>query len=444
MATKTAPGPTQYLPLPYGLVANLRRDPLSTYTAIAREHGDVSRIRVGPMVSHLLVHPDHVKRVLLDRYENYPRSRLFGSLKIVLGEGLVCSDGEPWKRDRRLLQPSFVRARVLPLVPEVVAATERMLDRWRTISGEGRAFDVAREMMRLTLVVVGNALLGVELEGQADALGDALTEALEYVYQRTSNPLMLPTAVPTARNLRLRRALAVLDRFAHDLIASRGSGAAGRHDRVTAALAGSGLPADRVRDHILTFLVAGNETTANALTWAWHLLSQNPEVTERLEGEVDRALGGRTPNADDLPALDYARRVVEESMRLYPPVWATVRDAVEPDEMGGYAIPPGSTILLCQYLTHRHPEFWPDPERFDPDRFLPENADGRPKYAYFPFLGGPHVCIGQDFALMEGTLILAMVAQRYRLHPVPGHPVEPQPHSTLRPRHGLQMTLSPR
>jgi cytochrome P450 len=190
-------------------------------------------------------------------------------------------------------------------------------------------------MMRLTLVVVGDALLGVELEGRADALGDALTEVLEYVYQRTSNPLMLPPAVPTSRNLRFRRALAVLDRFAQDLIGGHGISIGGRHDDLTATLAESGLPAGRVRDHILTFLVAGNETTANALTWAWYLLTQNPEAAERLEHEVDRALDGRNPGADDLPALDYARRIIEEAMRLYPPVWATVRDAVEADETGG-------------------------------------------------------------------------------------------------------------
>lgn len=299
-------------------------------------------------------------------------------------------------------------------------------------------------MMRLTLVVVGDALLGVELEGRADALGDALTEVLEYVYQRTSNPLMLPPAVPTSRNLRFRRARAVLDRFAQDLIGGHGISIGGRHDDLTATLAESGLPAGRVRDHILTFLVAGNETTANALTWAWYLLTQNPEAAERLEHEVDRALDGRNLGADDLPALDYARRIIEEAMRLYPPVWATVRDAVEADEIGGYTIPAGSTVLLCQYLTHRHREFWPEPERFDPERFLPENAAGRPRHSYFPFLSGSHICIGQEFALMEGTLILAMVAQRYRLGLVPGHLIEPQPHSTLRPRHGLMMTLTPR
>lgn len=444
MAQKTAPGPTQYLPLPYGLVADLRRDPLSAYTAIAREHGDVSRIRIGPLVSHLLLHPDHVRRVLLDRYDNYPRSRLFGALKLVLGDGLVSSDGEPWKHDRRLLQPSFTRPRVMPLAARVVAATERMLENWRVTHGQGRPFDVAREMMRLTLVVVGDALLGVDLEAQATALGDALTDALEYVYQRTSNPLMLHPAIPTSSNVRFRRALAVLDRFAHDLIAGRGAANGRRHDELTAALLGSDLPTRRVRDHILTFLVAGNETTANALTWAWYLLDQNPGAARRLEAEVDRALDGCPPGLDDLPTLDYARRIIEEAMRLYPPVWATVRDAVAADEIGGYTIPAGSTVLLCQYLTHRHPEFWPDPERFDPDRFLQENSAARPKYAYFPFLAGPHVCIGQEFALMEATLILAMVAQRYRLTLVPDHPVEPQPHSTLRPRYGLMMTLTPR
>ena len=445
-ARKTAPGIRQLIPLPYGTVAESRRDPRAFFMKSWEQFGDVFRYQLGPWTFHLLSHPDHVRHVLQDNYRNYPRSFHYRLTKLVIGDGLVATEGEVWRRQRRMVQPAFHEARVAALAGAMAQATEDMLGRWEAArhAETGQPFDVSKEMIGLTLRIVGRTLLGVDLGGETDVMSPAITEALAYLDFRLNNLVTWPLFVPTARNLRFRRAMRTLDDVVYDIIRRRRDGA-DTGDLLSMLLAvrdeetGAAMTDLEVRNQVMTFIGAGHETTATALAWTWYLLSKHPEVERRLREEVIDVLGDRTPTAADARRLSLTRRCFEEAMRLYPPVFGVVRGVVADDEIGGYRIAAGTSVILCQYVTHRHPAAWEDPERFDPDRFLPERAARRPKFAYFPFLGGPHHCVGSDFATMEGAIILAMVVRRYRLRVAPGAVVEPATMVTLRPKHGLPM-----
>lgn len=449
MATTTAlsigaiaPGVRQLVPLPYGFVLESRRDPLGFLRRSADRYGDVFRTQVGPMVIHLLSHPDHVKHVLQDRHKNYPRGWHYRFTKLVIGNGLVATEGEVWRKQRRLLQGAFQSQRVASFAPAMVDATSAMLDRWQV----GQVFDAHQEMVGLTLQIVGKTLLGVELGGHADQIGPAVTEALAYLDYRMNTLLAMPLAVPTPRNVRFRRARRVIDELIFEIIRERRRRPA-TNDMLSMLLAvrdeetGVGMSDQEVRDQVITFIGAGHETTAVSLTWTLYLLSQHPVWEARLRDEVEEVLSGRCPTAEDLPRLQLVRRAVEESMRLYPPVFGVVRGVVEDDLIGGYRIPARTSVVISQHVTHRHPAFWEEPDRFDPDRFLPERSAGRPRFAYFPFLGGPHHCIGAEFAMMETVLIVAMILQRFRLRLAPGAIVEPLPLLTQRPKNGLPMIV---
>jgi cytochrome P450 len=430
-------------------MGQVRREPLRFICEGHRRYGDVFRHQFGPLVFHLVAHPDHVKHVLLDNQKNYPRSWYYGRIKAVVGEGLVTTEGAAWRRLRRMVQPSFHHQRVAALAGVMTDATDAMRRRWREHAETGQPLDLAAEFMELTLRIVGRALLSVDLGGATDRLGPAFTTAMEYGDHRINNLLALPLAVPTPRNLRYRRAFRTIDAIVLDIIARRRAAGHDTGDLLSMLLAtrdeatGEGLSDRELRDQLFTFISAGHETTAVGLTWTFYLLSQHPEADRRLRAEVADVLDGRTPTADDLPRLEYTRRVIEESLRLYPPVFAVVRDALEDDEIGGYHIPARTMVSLSPYATHRHPEFWPDPETFDPDRFTPERSAARPRFAWFPFLGGPHQCIGQEFAMMEATLVVAMLAQSFTLRLAPGVLVEPKPMLSLRPRDGLPMIVKP-
>jgi cytochrome P450 len=449
VARKTAPGLRQLLPLPYGQMARVRRDPLGFILDGWRRYGDVFRHQFGPLVFHLVSHPDHVKHVLLDNQKNYPRSWYYGRIKPVVGEGLVTTEGAAWRRLRRMVQPSFHHQRVAALAGVMTDAIDAMRRRWREHAEGGRPLDLSVEFLELTLRIVGRALLSIDLGGKADPLGPSFTTAIEYGEHRINNLLALPLAVPTPKNLRYRRAIRTIDTVVFDIIARRRAAGRDTGDLLSMLLAtrdeenGEGLSDRELRDQLFTFISAGHETTAVALTWTFYLLSRHPEADRRLRAEVADVLDGRTPTVEDLPRLEYTRRAIEESLRLYPPVFAVVRDAVQDDEVGGYHIPARTMVSLSPYATHRHPEFWPDPETFDPDRFTPERSAGRPRFAWFPFLGGPHQCIGQEFAMMEATLVVAMLVQSFRLALVPGARVEPRPMLSLRPGGGLPMLIQP-
>ncbi len=445
---RTAPGVSQWLPLPYGSFKASLRDPLAFQTQARERFGDVFRFRLGPLLIHSLYHPDHVRRVFQDHFKNYPRGWHYKLLGRLLGNGMLVNEGETWKRQRRLAQPAFHRQHLAGFVGTMADATTQMLARWDEIVAKQQPIEIGAEMSRLALAIAGRTLFSVDVSGEADAVGQSVRGVLSYLEYRFNLLLSPPVWVPTPRNWRFREAVRNLDRVVFGIIERRRREKSdhvdllslldGARDEET----GEGMTDNQLRDEVLTFFVAGHETSATALTWTWYLLASHPLATQRLQEEIDKTLGSRTPTIEDLSRLIYARMVVQEALRLYPPVWAVLRTAREDDEIGGCRIPAGSSVLLCPYVTQRHPEFWERPDDFDPERFTPERVAQRPKYAYFPFLGGPHQCIGHEFAMLEMVLIVAMVAQRFRLELLPGQTVVPRASVGLRPAGPIRMKLT--
>ena len=437
-------------PGPRGPLSALRlvRNPLALIGADWRRYGDVVRYRLATMPAYLVVHPDGVKHVLQDNHRNYVKSADYKMLARLLGQGLLTSEGPLWMRQHRLMAPAFHSQQIAEFGATMVDSTLRMLDYWNPIASQGRSFDVCGEMMKLTLEIVARVLLKIEItDAQARDIGHDVTVVNER-FGKFDLGMVLPF-FPTRANLRSRRAAQSLHRIIASMIAERRREGTDRGDLLSLLLAardpdtGEAMSGKELHDEVLTLILVGHETTATALSWTWYLLSQNPEVEQKLHRELAEVLGGRAPAITDLPSLPYTAMVIDESMRLYPPVWAVGRSPIADDEILRFAIPKGASVMLSQWLTHRHPDFWEEPERFDPERFSPERSADRPHYAYFPFGGGPRQCIGNLLALTEAKLILASVAQKYRLRMVPGHRVEPQPLATLRPRYGLKMTLEP-
>jgi len=442
---RVAPGPRG------GILGSLElmRNPLPFMMKTFAEYGDVVRYRVLNSHVYLIAHPDGVQHILQGNNRNYDKSSFdYQLLKRQLGEGLLTSDGPLWLRQRRLIQPVFHRQRVAALGEMMAQLTLEMLESWAMLAREQRPFDVAVEMMRLTLRIVGRALLSLEIGAQADTVAASVTTLNEAFGEFNLIDVFAPF-IPTARRRKLRAAVSALDAIVYGIIAERRRTGVDMGDLLSMLLAardeetGEGMNDQQLRDEVLTLILAGHETTANALAWTFYLLSQNPEAERKLGAELREVLNGRAPTVADLANLSYTRMVIDESMRIYPPAWAVSRAALEEDEIGGFRIPKGAVVTPSQYVTHRHPGFWTEPERFDPERFTPDRTESRPRFAYFPFGGGPRLCIGNTFALTEATLVLAVVAQRYRLRLTPGHPIELQPLVTLRPRYGVKVTLEP-
>jgi cytochrome P450 len=447
-APTTAPGPRGRWLL--GNLLEFRRDVLRLMIDGQRSFGDVVCFRLGPMVLHLVSHPDHIRHVLLTRHDNYNKdTRSSAKIRSITGEGLLTSSGPFWLRQRRLMQAAFSPARLACFAEVMAQATAEMLGRWRKRTEDGQPLDIASEMQALTFTIVGKALFGADLGGEAEVVERSSSVILEHSYHRLEKLIEWPGWVPTPRNRRFRRAMIALDRIVHRLITERRHSSTASSDLLSLLLRAceeetSGQMTDeQLRNETLTLLLAGHETTANALTWTWYLLSKHPAVRRRLAAEVAQVLGDRVPTADDLSGLTWTRMVIQEAMRLYPPIWAMERRALEDDNIAGYRIPRGSTVVISPYVTHRRLDFWDNPEGFDPERFLPEQSAARPHYAYIPFGGGQRLCIGNNFALLEAQIIVAMVMRAYRLDLVPGLPVEPKAEITLRSRHGLWMTLHP-
>jgi cytochrome P450 len=447
-AAEQAPGP-RFL-TPFGFLAVLRRDPLGCLMAWTREYGDVVHVRFPPFRNVLVTNPSGVQHILQTNHRNYWKGAVFGKLKRIAGEGLVFSDGELWRRQRRLIQPAFHRQRIEALAGMMTERTLAMLDGWQDRAAAAEPFDVAAEMSRLTLDIVGRALFGTDLGPDEEEFRAAVAGGLAYANHVLNHFLTPPLFVPTAANRRGRRAIRSLDRIVWGIIERHRREGADGGDLLGMLIAArdgdtnQAMDDHQLRDEAVTFLVAGHETTAVALAWTWHLLAAHEEARRRLEREIDEVLEGRPPVLSDLAELRYARMVLEESMRLYPPVWAVSRQSLAEDEVCGFRLPARTVVTLSPYVTHRNPVFWDDPERFEPERFSTERSAERPEYAYFPFGGGPRGCVGNQFAMMEAQLVLATVAQRFRLRAVPGHVVEPDPILTLRPRSGIRVTLERR
>lgn len=456
LETMTTTAPLPPMPPGHWLLGHLperESNPLGLYLQSRERLGDVVRYRMGYIFVEQLTHPDHVKHVLADANARYTKGTVFDKTRPLVGNGLLTAEGDFWKRQRRLAQPAFHRERLAALGGMMTDTLQEMLQKWEPAVDGGRPLPVFQEMMKLTLTVAVRALFGVDVGDSARAVGEAFTTALEVTNERIISPLpYLPWLyrLPTRRNRAFRRAVDSLDAIVHRIIAQRrakGAGAQADSDLLGMLMAASDADTGdcfndaQLRDEVMTLLLAGHETTATSLAWTFHLLEQHPEVEARLHEEVDAALAGRLPTVADLPKLRYVGCVFEEAMRLYPPIWAIPRVPQEDDEVGGYRIPKGDIVILVPYVTHRHPDFWPEPERFDPTRFLPENSKDRPRWAYLPFGGGQRQCIGNNFAMMEAQFILAMVAQRYRLRGVPGVPVVPEPHVSLRPKGPMPMNV---
>jgi cytochrome P450 len=385
--------------------------------------------------------------VLVTNGRNFHKSRGLERAKRLLGNGLLTSEGEFHLRQRRLAQPAFHKHRIASYAVTMSDYAARTSERWR----DRQTLDMHTEMMRLTLGIVARTLFDADVENEAAEIGEALTRAFE-----SFNFAMLPFTeylekLPLPSVRRFNSARDTLDRTIYRMIDERRLSGEDKGDLLSMLLMatdtegdGGGMSDLQLRDEALTIFLAGHETTANALTWTWYLLSQHPQVEATLHAEIDAALNGRVPAYDDMPSLPYTRMVLAESMRLYPPAWAIGRRALESFDARGFTIPKRSVVLMSQYIVHRDARFFPNPERFDPDRWKPEAVAQRPKFSYFPFGGGNRVCIGEQFAWMEGVLLIAALAQKWRMRLVSGHPVEVQPLITLRPRHGMRMFLEKR
>jgi cytochrome P450 len=414
-----------------------------------RRYGDVVRFPLpGARPGYLLAHPDHVRQVLQERVEDYPKVPYRTvRMRALIGESILIRDGDAWRRRRQVEQPAFHSARIAALGTMMADTTAAMLDRWDLAAARGQAVDVAREMKVLTLSIVTKALFSLDLGSEAPAISAAINAAHEYTTRLLRVRLPLPGFLAFPSQRRYQQARGRLEALVDRILQERRRNPNRAEDLVSMLLAsgqagGSGLTESEVRDEILGMLFVGHDTTANALTWTSYLLAAHPPVAQRLRDEVAEVLGGRVPTLQDLPRLAYLGCVLDEALRLYPPAWGITRVARQDDQLGGYLIPAGSTVMLIPYLTHRHPAFWSDPSAFDPERFRPERAAGRPRYAYFPFGAGPRSCLGSSFALAEARLVLAMLAQRFQLQLAPGQRVEIEPLLTLRPRNGLPLTLT--
>ena len=442
---KAVPGPRGHLLL--GSARDIQRDPLRFGLGMTQQYGDIVRIRLLLWPAYLVNHPDGVKHVLQENQQNYNKDLYpYKIFKPLLGRGLVTNNGKSWLHQRRLMQPAFHRKRLDAFGSLMTDTTITMLDQWQNFGTRDQPLDIAAEMLRLTLRIVGQTLFNIDLSDETQIVGQAVTMVNKLLSDYIYAPFP-PLNVPTSRNRHLQISFRALDQIVQDIITHRRNQYTGTDDLLSMLLVardeetGQGMDDQQVRDEVITLLIAGHETVSTALVWTWYLLSQYPEVEHRLHSELDRVLGSDQPAVGDLAELPYTRKVIEEALRLYPPAWIFGRKAIADDEIGGYTIPANGIIVLSPYVTHRHPAFWEHPEVFDPERFTPERSAIRPHFAYFPFGGGPRMCIGNNFALMEMQLILATIAQRYTLRLVSGHPVEPEAFLSLRPRYNLPMTL---
>jgi cytochrome P450 len=431
------------------LIGHLREfqgDRLACMRRWAREFGDVVAVRLGPRQIYLVNHPEAIEEVLVTQSRHFMKHFALRLNPLVLGNGLLTSEGDFWLRQRRLIQPAFVRGRLAAYAPVMVAATERVLGEWQ----QGETRDVTTEMMRITLDIAARALFGADAHESAGRVREALQYMLKSFVYRFTHLVTAPIWVPTPRNLRIRRAVGQLDEIIYGFIQQRRQSTADTGDLLSILLNardegdGQGMTDRQVRDEAMTLFLAGHETTALALAWTWYLLATHPEVEAQLLAELTTVLGGRAPTVADLPRLRYTEAVVTESMRILPPVYAIGREALDDCLIGGYRVAKGTTILMCQWVVHRDPRWFAEPEKFDPGRWLGDLPQRLPKYAYFPFGGGPRLCIGNTFAMMESVLVLATIAQRFKFTVVPSHPVVPWATFTLRPLHGIPAVVTPR
>jgi cytochrome P450 len=429
-------------------MVGLHHDPTAVMTDLKRRYGDLVHFRIGPQHVYVLLRADLIREVLVTHQKSFKKGPGFERARIVLGDGLLTSEGDAHLRQRRMLQPAFHRRRVAAYGDIMVEEAASVGAAWR----DGEVRDVAADMTRLSLRVVTRALFGAQLDDEARSIGQAVGEVGEFFDYLTIAlmPVLLRTPLPRVR--RFRRGIEELNRATARVIATRRADpAAGGDDLLSILLSardtdgdGDGMTDAQVRDETLTLITAGHETTGNGLNWAWYLLALHPSVEDRFHAELDELLPGRAPAAGDADRLAYTEAVLLEAMRLYPPAWGIERRALRDQAIGGYVIPAGAAVLMPTFVTNRDPRVFPDPLRFDPDRFLPEAGSDRPDWAYPLFGAGTRKCIGAGFAMLEAKLVLAELGRRWRLRLDPAHPVVPQARVSLRPRDGLWMRTQAR
>jgi len=437
------PGPTRLQALRRGL--RWHRERIQSICDAHELFGDFAMSRIGGINIVFVAHPDAIQECLVSKHKDFQKSSAYFALRLVLGQGLVTSEGDFHLRQRRMIQPAFHRERVMGYgIPMVRHAAE-----FAGTLRDGEAFDMNRAMMRVTLKIVAEALFSSDVEKVTERVGRALDTLMhmDAVFLNPLGPIIskLPLPINTLR----KQMTAELDDVLYGMIRShRERGDQG--DLLSMLLAardeddGTGMSDKQVRDEAVTLFLAGHETTANALSWTWYVLAQHPEVEAKFHAELDEVLGEREPCPEDFERLVYTRQVLAESMRLYPPVWTVAREALRDTTLGGYDVPKGAQVVTSTYVVHRDPRWWPEPLEFRPERFAPGAGEGRPKFAYFPFGGGRRLCIGEGFAWMEGVLVLAAIGRRWRFRLPEGHVAELDPHITLRPKNGLPMIAAAR
>jgi cytochrome P450 len=419
-----------------GNLREMVRNPLQFFQNIALQYGDIVCYRPAPEPAYLINHPDYIRHILVDNNRNYSKdtysNRLFSK---VIGQGLLTTEGEVWRKQRRLMQPAFHHRRIELLDRMIVEVSESMLDHWQQAYVLNQPVDIAREMAALTLTVTTRSLFGVDLGDEVREVGEIVNQAAVYLEKPSNSRLVQST----------QRLGAVVDR----IIQQRKQDFTDGGNLLSSMLlarddqSGTGMDDEQLRNQVMTLILAGYETTASALTWTWHLLAQNLWAVDRLRSEMREILGGRPPRYADLEQLPFTGMVLDESLRLFPPAWVLGRRALGEDVIGGFHIPADAVIAICIYVLHRHPDFWEQPDTFDPERFSVERSQGRNKFAYIPFGAGPRQCIGNNFGLMEAALVMACVLHRFELHSVPNMEISPQALFVLRPNRGVLMSLHP-
>ncbi|HEV3310538.1 MAG TPA: cytochrome P450 [Chloroflexota bacterium] len=441
---KSPPGPPQQWL--FGNLKEFGRDRLGVLSRWAQEYGDVVWARFGPRYLVFINHPDLVEEVLVNQNRKFIKHYRLRDATRTLGQGLLISEGDFWRGQRKLAQPAFHRERIAAYGQLMVDLTERMLATW----ADGQVRDAQDDMMRLTLEIVAKTLFDAEVGGDSADVSAAMETLMRAFVVRTARLISPPHWIPTPMNIRVEHAIRRLERLLLSIIAERRKSGEDRGDLLSMLLraqdeeSGRRMSDSQLRDEMMTLFMAGHETTANTLAWAWFLLSGHPEAEARLQAELDEVLGGRSPTVADLPRLPYTESVINETLRVYPTVWMLGREAIEPLELGGYPIPVGTTIFMPQWVIHRDSRWFDDPEEFRPERWRGGLMQRIHRYAYFPFGGGPRICIGNNFALMESALVLATIAQKFRLNLAPDANVTPLATITLRPAHGVKVSLSKR